>query len=87
MCGWLPSVDVMGSGLLDDAADGFGVPVAHPLVRFTDALESLLEEVAEAAAWTMNPVELQEVLPRLTRATARLTDVELRVLAAAERAR
>ncbi len=76
----------MSSGLLDDQAAGFGVPGAHPLVRFADAVESLLDETADAAAWTMTPAELQQVLPRLTRAGARLAEIELRVLAQADRA-
>jgi hypothetical protein len=75
----------MSSGLLDGQAAGFGVPGVHPLVRFAEALESLLDEAADAAAWTMAPAELQAVLPRLTRAAARLAEVELRVLREADR--
>jgi len=76
----------MSSGLLDDQAAGFGVPGVHPLVRFADALESLLDESSDTAAWTMTPGELQAVLPRLTRAASRLAEVELRVLREADRA-
>jgi hypothetical protein len=75
----------MSSGVLDDQAAGFGVPGVHPLVRFVAALESQLDEVADAAAWTMTPAELEAVLPRLTRAAARLAEIELRVLGAADR--
>jgi hypothetical protein len=75
----------MSSGVLDDQAAGFGVPGVHPLVRFVAALESQLDEVADAAAWTMTPTELEAVLPRLTRAAARLAEIELRVLGAADR--
>jgi hypothetical protein len=76
----------MSSGLLDDHAAGFGLPAVHPLVRFVGALESLLDDVTDAAAWTMSTAELQQVLPRLTRAAARLTDIELRTLRAADAA-
>jgi hypothetical protein len=76
----------MSSGLLDDTATGFGAPVVHPLVRFTEALDGLLDDTIHAAAWTMSPAELQRVLPRLTRAAARLAEVELRVLHAADTA-
>jgi len=57
----------------------------HPLVRFADALDTLLDEAGTANAWTMSPAELQAVLPRLTRAKARLAEVELRVLREADR--
>ena len=57
----------------------------HPLVQFADALEALLDDAVAGNAWTMTPTELQTVLPRLTRAKARLTEVELRVLREADR--
>jgi hypothetical protein len=61
------------------------MPLGHPLVRFVDALESLLDDAGTANAWTMTRAELQEALPRLTRAGARLAEVELRVLREADR--
>ena len=76
----------MSSGLLDDTSAGFGVSPAHPLVRLADVLESLLDETRDVAAWSMTPANLQAVLPRLTRAAARLAEVELRVLRAADAA-
>ena len=61
------------------------VPTGHPLVRFTEALEALLDDAGAANAWTMSPAELQAMLPRITRARARLDEVELRVLREADR--
>jgi hypothetical protein len=61
------------------------VPTGHPLVRFTEALEALLDDGGGANAWTMTPAELQAMLPRITRARARLDEVELRVLREADR--
>jgi len=57
----------------------------HPLVRFADALEALLDDAASGNAWSMSTVELEAVLPRLTRAKSRLAEVELRVLREADR--
>jgi hypothetical protein len=57
----------------------------HPLVAFADAVDSLLDAAGEANAWTMTPAELRALLPRLTRASARLEEVELRVLREADR--
>src|SRR3954452_1784248 len=70
----------MSTGLRHDETTS-----GHSLVGFADALEALLEDASAGNAWTMTPAELQAVLPRLTRATARLTEVELRVLAEADR--
>ena len=60
-------------------------PTAHPLVAFVDGLEALLDDAGAANAWTMTPGELQELLPRITRAKSRLVEVELRVLREADR--
>jgi hypothetical protein len=60
-------------------------PLGHPLVRFLDDLEALLDDAGTANGWTMTPTELQSVLPRVTRAKARLDEVELRVLREADR--
>ncbi|HET6167709.1 MAG TPA: DUF222 domain-containing protein [Marmoricola sp.] len=70
---------------MSTAPHGFGAPVVHPLVALTAALESALDDAAEAGAWSMASGELQEVLPRLTRARNRLAEAELRVLRAADR--
>jgi hypothetical protein len=71
----------MSSGLIDD----FGPAAGHPLGRFLEGLEALLDDVGTAHAWTMTPADLQRVLPRITRARNRLAEVELRVLAEADR--
>lgn len=69
----------MTSGLIDDTA------LAHPLVGFVASLEALLDDAATANAWTMSRSELAAVLPRLTRAKARLAELELRTLVEADR--
>ena len=71
----------MSSGLVDDHHTTPG----HPLARFVDALETLLDDTATANAWTMTPSELRAVLPRITRAGSRLDELELRVLREADR--
>lgn len=63
-----------------------GTLAVHPLVALADALEAMLGETANANAWSMTPTELAAVLPRLTRARQRIIEVELRVLAQADRA-
>ena len=63
------------------------MPTGHALVRFAEDLETLLDAAGAANAWTMTPAQLQGVLPRLTRAAARLAEIELRVLAEADRAK
>ena len=74
----------MSSGPVDDS--DFGVAAGrHPVVGFVDALERLLDDASVANAWTMTRAELAAVLPRITRAKARLDEVELRVLREAHR--
>src|SRR5690606_898311 len=68
----------MSSGLIEQQP-------THPLVRLVDALGALLEEDAEAPAWTLTPSELTDLLPRLARATNRLDALELRLLREADR--
>ena len=60
-------------------------PTGPALVRYVDALESLLDDMGEANAWSLATGELQDLLPRLTRAEARLAEVALRVLREADR--
>lgn len=62
------------------------MPARHPLVGFTEDVEALLGEVGESPAWTLSTNDLRELLPRLTRVRARLTEVELRVAREADRA-
>jgi hypothetical protein len=71
----------MSSGRRDE----FAAPAGHPLVAFADGVDSLLDDVAAGNAWTLTPGELQALLPRLTRAKARLAEIELRVLREADR--
>ncbi|MGY2875084.1 hypothetical protein ACVW00_002274 [Marmoricola sp. URHA0025 HA25] len=61
------------------------IPSGHALIRFVEDLETLLDSAGAANAWTMTSSELRSVLPRLTRAKARLAEVELRVLREADR--
>src|SRR3954451_6191435 len=61
------------------------IPAGHALIRFVEDLETLLDAAGAASTWTMTPAELRSVLPRLTRARARLAEVELRVLREADR--
>ena len=58
---------------------------AHPLARLVEDLETLLDDTGHGNAWTLTPAELAALLPRLTRAKARLVEVELRVLREADR--
>ena len=60
-------------------------PTGPALVQFADALEALLDLAADAPAWSLAPAELQDLLPRLTRAEARLAEVGLRILREADR--
>jgi hypothetical protein len=71
---------------MSSAPDGYDPPAAHPLLAVVDALEDLLDEAGQSNAWSMTPSELQHSLPRLTRVRNRLTEIELRVLAQADRA-
>jgi hypothetical protein len=70
---------------MSSALDGDTALAAHPLLALTSALESLMDDAGNATAWTLTPSELEDVLPRLTRAKTRLTEVELRVLHEANR--
>ena len=57
----------------------------HPLTRFAVRLDELLDEVADADAWSLSATEERDVLRRLTASAARVSEVYLRVLAAADR--
>jgi hypothetical protein len=60
-------------------------PTGPALVQFAAALEALLDLAGEAPAWALSPAELQDLLPRLTRAQARLAEVGLRILRESDR--
>jgi hypothetical protein len=54
-------------------------------VREVDELEALLDDQAQGNACSLTPHQLQTLLPRITRAMARLAEVELGVLHQADR--
>ena len=60
-------------------------PAAHAVVRFTDALSGALDRLSTTPAWSMTPAEQARVLVDLRRQQARLRQLELRVLVAADR--
>ncbi len=60
-------------------------PRAHPVHDFTSALHRALDRVSGVAAWAMTAAEQAEALVELSRATARLEELRLRVLAAGDR--
>ena len=63
-------------------------PTAHPpfhtVARAVARLGEVLDEVADASVWSMDPDETRSTLVELTRASARLAELELRVAAHAE---
>jgi hypothetical protein len=56
-----------------------------PVHRFAAAALAALDRVGDAPAWAMTPDEQAETLVELTRVQERLTELRLRVLAAADR--
>jgi len=58
---------------------------AHPIVDFTSRLRAALERLSGAAAWSLSAGEQASVIVELSRARAGLAELELRVLAAADR--
>jgi Domain of unknown function (DUF222) len=62
-----------------------GGPPGHPVLRFADSLSRGLDAVSGVAAWSMTPEEQRQALVGLRRQRARLAELELRVLAAADR--
>ena len=69
------------------SGSGGGPGSAHPVVRFAGALAGALDRLGPVAAWSMTPAEQREALVALHRQQARLAELELRVLAAADRNR
>ncbi len=57
----------------------------HPIVGFCHRLEAALDDVGDAAAWSLTPEEERAVLTRLAACSARVGELRLRVLAAADR--
>ena len=75
----------MSLTLVPPAPPSGGAPTAHPVVRFAGSLHGALDRLAPVPAWSMTPVEQREALVELARAEARLAEVRLRVLVAADR--
>src|SRR3954447_16842429 len=57
----------------------------HPIVVFSARLSAALDRLADAPAWSLTPEEERTVLVELSRSAARLSELGLRVLAAADR--
>ena len=57
----------------------------HPITEFSARLETALDALAEVPAWSMTAEEERTVLVELSRSSARLFELLLRVLAAADR--
>jgi hypothetical protein len=60
-------------------------PVGHPVVRFLDSLSGALDRLADAPLWAMTPDEERTALVAMHRQRSRLEELELRVLAQADR--
>lgn len=59
---------------------------AHPIARFSARLHHGLDGLAASPAWSMTADEQRSALVELARAEARITELRLRVLAAADHA-
>ncbi len=57
----------------------------HPLLRLVGALAELRDQAGETATWSLSDGELREVLPALTRVLAGLCEIQVRLLAEADR--
>ncbi|GAB2728132.1 HNH endonuclease signature motif containing protein [Nocardioides pakistanensis] len=64
---------------------GGGVVPPHRLVGFAHEVEEALVGLGGVPAWSMTPAEQAEVLVVLDRVSSRMAELELRVLAAADR--
>jgi hypothetical protein len=65
--------------------DGGAGVSAHPVLRFTHAAGAALDRLGDAPAWSMTVQEQREALVLLARLDARLDELQLRVLASADR--
>src|SRR5690348_13941257 len=68
----------MGAGQIDSGA-------VHPLESMVAALETVIEAGVDAAAWTLSPNQLVELLPRLHSQLRQLEALELAMLREADR--
>ena len=59
-------------------------PLLHPVSRAVASVGAVLDDVAEVALWSMGAEEAGETLTALTRATARIAELTLRVAAHAD---
>src|SRR3954451_15574373 len=57
----------------------------HPIVWFGARVHEVLDGLADCAAWSMTAEEQRAALLALSRAEARISELRLRVLAAADR--
>ncbi|MFL6135024.1 MAG: hypothetical protein ACJ72A_19630, partial [Nocardioidaceae bacterium] len=57
----------------------------HPIVWFGARVHEVLDGLVDCAAWSMTAQEQREALVELSRAEARISELRLRVLAAADR--
>ncbi|MBA2463744.1 MAG: hypothetical protein H0V42_02050, partial [Nocardioidaceae bacterium] len=62
-------------------------PVAtrHAVLGFTDGLGAALDRLSDVPAWSLSVAEQREALVSLARAEARVAELRLRVLVAADR--
>lgn len=61
-----------------------GMP-PHPVLRFARAVDTAFDQLGDAPTWSMTPAEQRETLLILDRLGSRLTELDLRVLASADR--
>src|SRR5690242_2804418 len=80
-------VEPAGTGSRPSGSGGPGGPGVHPIVGFAESLAAALDRLGAVAAWSMTPQEQRRVLVALKRQQARLAELELRVLTAADRNR
>ncbi len=57
----------------------------HPVTSFVSSMSRALDRLADVSGWTMTPAEQRHALVELRRQRARLEELELRVLVAADR--
>jgi hypothetical protein len=69
----------------DTAAAAAAGAAVHPVLGFARAIQDALDGLAEARLWSMTSAEQQEALIALQRVETRVAELDLRVLAAAER--
>ena len=74
-----------GAGAGGGEGGGVGVP-PHRVLGFARAVDGALADLSEVPAWSMSAAEQAEALLVLDRVRSRLAELDLRVLAAADRA-